>query len=361
MKRLIRTALLSASLLLFLLSSCDRRPLEIYYPDAARIRIDVDWESRFGSVPSGMTMLFFQNGDTLPQTVVTNSTQSTYVDLKPGVYHLVLFNQSYDEFGSFRFENTTSYRWITTRARNIVTRQNQQWDEGTVYMADPERFAVALDTFTITEDMLEEQVRFTDYRNRARASLGTDTAVYVIQETAFPMTTVINVHCHVLGINNMRSVEANITGLADGCRMQQIWRTPWTGTLLLDGWNASGITRAATDSITEGWLHCSMPTWGLPHGKELVREPEDNLLRLCFLMKDGTTREYQYNVGHLIHYRNAEFMEQGYFRPSDVALELELVLDVPIRLPEVIDTGAGGGFSAEVDDWEDGGTIEIEF
>ena len=348
-----------------LFASCDRRPLEVYWPDAARIRIDVDWQRYFSQKPTGMTLLFYPESKNWeqPQSIVTNSVDQVFVDLKPDVYRVILFNQSVDEFGSMRFEDMQSYDKAVARARNMVTRVNEAWDDSLTYMTDPELLGVALDTIVITEDMLEQQVHFASYHDRHRYTLTTDTAVHVFQETVRPLTTQIYVLVHVNGIHNMRSMEGNITGLADGCALSQIWRTEESRPLLLDAWSVGGITRSVADSISDGWCTCVMPTWGLPHGKELLsqREREDNLLTLCFTLRDNTTRVYQFPVGQLIHYKDAGEPLSG--QPWSTLRELEVVVDAPAadvpQLPEVIDVGGGSGFDARVADWEDGGTFNV--
>ena len=58
MKRSPFSILLIAALTL-LISSCDRRQLEVMEPTKAQIRIDVDWLTYFGARPHGMTVMIW--------------------------------------------------------------------------------------------------------------------------------------------------------------------------------------------------------------------------------------------------------------------------------------------------------------
>jgi len=346
------------------ISACDRRPLEVYYPEAAIVKLNVDWLSEFKQTPSGMTVLFAKDGDAITQTTVTNSVNSTTVSLKPGTYKMLIFNQSKDEFGSIYFQNLTSYTDALALARNVTTRTTQKWDEGVTYMCDPERLGYATDEIVITEEMLEEQAVFVNYEHRNDSRKTVDSVLYVYNEVVYPLTTTLYVRARVRGIGNMLSVEGNIDGLANGCQLSQVWRTGETGTLLLSGWK----TTLNSDNQSEGWITITVNTFGLPRGKEYLasRNAEDNVITLNFTLKDGTTKLFRFNVGKFIHYINNG--EPGSeLHPADVVLALELILDAPILdetdiivLPDVEDKKIkGGGFDAEVAPWEDGGTIDI--
>ena len=63
MRQFVRSLTLMAIALVLVLSGCERRPLEVYYNNVARVRINVDWDKYFTGKPSGMTMLLYQDGD----------------------------------------------------------------------------------------------------------------------------------------------------------------------------------------------------------------------------------------------------------------------------------------------------------
>ena len=63
MRQITRSLTFMAIALVLVLTGCYRRPLEVYYHNVARVRVNVDWETYFGEKPSGMTMLLYKDGD----------------------------------------------------------------------------------------------------------------------------------------------------------------------------------------------------------------------------------------------------------------------------------------------------------
>lgn len=59
-------------LVLLLLTACDRRPLEVIVEKDIHVRINVDWASRFGQRPSGMTVRLYPADGSAPITHITN-------------------------------------------------------------------------------------------------------------------------------------------------------------------------------------------------------------------------------------------------------------------------------------------------
>ena len=88
-------AALVIALLALLCVQCERRPLEVYYEDKVAVRIDVDWMKSFGIMPSGMTVMLYRNGDSLTYSNITNEVLSHTVQLDPGLYKLIIFNQRF--------------------------------------------------------------------------------------------------------------------------------------------------------------------------------------------------------------------------------------------------------------------------
>lgn len=357
MKQIMRSLTFMAIALVLVLTGCYRRPLEVYYHNVARVRVNVDWETYFGEKPSGMTMLLYKDGDQATISRTDHNVTTQTFNLSPGMYKLMVFNLSPDEFGSIRFENINSYENATARARDITTRVGRMWDKGVRYMADPEPIGVAVDQFEITEEMIKDYLVFVDYRQRNNLP---DTTDIVYNEVVDPMTTHLNVRVMVKGFKSMRSVEASITGMSDGFHMTRVDRTTETGIMLLDSWNATAIE----GEDNKGWITTSISTFGLPFGKEKAenREPEENVLTLAFLLKDGNVKTFNYNVGKIMKY----------LTPSGDALtkaevlrdiEVEIVIDDPIDSPDLppVDDADASGFDAHVDDWEEGDTYEISF
>jgi len=345
------------------LTSCERRELEIYYPEKVRLRIDVDWLTKYKALPTGMTLLFSKDGDAVTQTVLSNDVKSTYVDLEPGVYKMLIFNQSVSEFSTFNFNEIDSHDRSYVRANQLTSNARKTWRNDMTYVYDPEKLGAATDTIAVTEEMLEKQVIFENYKNGKTNGEVADSAIYVYKEVAHRLTQRLYVKARVRGIKNMGSVQAYVTGLAAGCQLSQVWRLEDTGTLLLNtGWvQTTDSTRAG-----EGWITTSIPTFGFKSGKEYVakRDSTDNEICFNFVLRDGSTAVFSFNVGKLIHYIGHE--PGAILLRDDVTQDLKLILDLPniadgdvIELPDVEYDQKAGGFDAIVEPWEDGGTFDI--
>ena len=79
-----------------------------------------------------------------------------------------------------------------------------------------------------------------------------------------------------------------------------------------------------------GWMVCNVETFGLPHGRELLKDrtPESNYIMLHFTLLDGRTVDFAYQVGKDIRYEGDDGTLQ-YFYQADVALQLDLEIDYP--------------------------------
>ena len=203
-----------------LLTSCDRRDLEVMDPQKVQIRIEVDWLNSYGVRPNGMTVMIWGDGWERPFTSSSNNVESMTVELDPGHYRLLVMNKSFSEYGSMKFTNTDSFEDITARGVNITQYQNGEWDKGVTYMADPEEIGCAVDEFDITEQMLIDQVNFYPYDDwidqqyaNTRFVLDSD-GTYSIQEEVKPQVTKLNVWVQIKGKENMRSIVGSISGMA---------------------------------------------------------------------------------------------------------------------------------------------------
>ena len=347
-------AALVIALLALLCVQCERRPLEVYYEDKVAVRIDVDWMKSFGIMPSGMTVMLYRNGDSLTYSNITNEVLSHTVQLDPGLYKLIIFNQSYDEFGSMYFQNLRSHDRAAARAEEITTRGNRTWDKGVRYITDPEDIGVAVDTFEITSEMLEQQLHFVDWHQHDK--LHPNTELFVFDEVPDPMTTVLHVKANVRGAKNISGIECSISGMADGFYLSKVDRTKETGIMFLNQWKFT----PAEGETDYGVISSDIPCFGLPHGKEMAvnRDSTDNVLDLHFFLADGETEFHRtFNVGKIMKY----FTPTGDAMTKAEALkhiQVEIYIEEVIDIPDV-DPKNASGFDAHVDDWEFGGTFEF--
>lgn len=346
-------------LLLFTLFSCDRYEVEAYYTGKATVHVEIDWESRFGERPTGMTIMLAQDGDSITYTDVTNDVDRYDLHLEPGSYKMLIFNLSTGEFGSMRFFQMKSFTEAFAYAERLQ-RTTEFWDVNANYLREPERIGCVVDSFSVLPEMIDDEFRFVPWREKVE----NQKEELVLKEVVEPMTTNLFIRVKIIGIKYMARVIGNISGMADGFLLTQAWRRKQTGYHLLDHWRLSS-SRADVDSTNIGYISTQISTFGLPHGRELIsqRDSMHNVLTLMFTLIDDRQIVFRYPVGKHIRYRNAD--EHGYFSSHDVSLELELLLEAPFfdddavpNLPYSQPTGTGA-FDAEVAPWGDEETIEV--
>jgi hypothetical protein len=360
--------LLLFGLCLFLMSCgedsfLDRR--EMYRIDNlnARVRIALDWQEHFGEIPSGMS-LYTYNDKQGSQVEVSNSVKSREILRKEGEYALLVYNLTPGEFGSLEFHDMNNIDSAHVTLTPIQQYKNKKgWDEGVVYQREPEELGVARDNIEITQDMVAST--YMQRYNHFNAGIERDTAVYEFKEAPKKVNIPLEVRVRVLGINNMKSVIGSIDQFADGWYLGQGHATSGEGIHLLDNFRVEYDSPNSKD----GWIISEISTFGLPWGKQKAaeRDSTSNRLSLYFTLRNGESIIFTYNVGELLHYVEKE--DSGMEVTGEVTLELLLVIStdtskhsISPSLPDVTggdsDSNASG-FTAEVDDWENGGSVDV--
>lgn len=379
----------------------EREPLEIYYDGVAQVRIDVDWMNHLGERPELMTIMLTKDGDQFTDVRVTNEVDRAYYRLGEGTYNVMVFNYSYDDYSTMRFEDRDSYSRLTARSNDLRNYMNGEWDRGVVYMQNPGLIGVAVDTFTITKEDIESQRHFIDYRDREKP----DTLSIVRRETVYDMTCNLNVYVRTTGLKYMKSLVGNVSGLADGFTLSSGHRTTEHGPILLNAWfkrtgtqmemldifkrtRADEGNRADTtivvnpdtlyqdDGQVHDWLCASVSTFGLPFGDEdpELRTPGTHLLTLCFTLLDGSKRTFVYDVSRYMRYRTNFIDGLSGSRGNDgrrsprLQLDLDLIVDIPLDFPDLPyvpdpeePSGPASGFDAIVDPWEENDPVDVYF
>ena len=372
--RMIR--LIGFVLVLVSLASCERYELELYYSGKAKVHVDVDWITRFGEYPSGMTIMLAKDGDAITYSDITNDVDGYDMELEPGEYKMLIFNRTLGEFGSMGFSQMKSFDQAYAYAQR-QERTTDFWDVNVSYMREPEHIGCAVDTFTILPEMVDDMTRFVNWKDK----VDKESQTLYIQEVVEPMTTEMYIRVRVIGAKYMSSVIGSISGMADGFLLTQAWRRTQLGYHLLDNWSRSAITYEDGDTLKKsiGYISTTIRTFGLPHGRELdeQRDSTSNTLSLCFTLLDEKRLVFRYPVGKMIKYRRKDedktradegtgkTGEGTYFSKADVTLELDLIVDAPFydddevpNLPYAQPVGTGA-FDAEVDPWGDDEIIDI--
>lgn len=345
---------------LCVLTACERRPLEVYTEDVAAINVEIDWMKNFGMVPSGMTLMVYDDQGDIIRNIISNNVTRQTLYLPLGTYYMTIFNHSYEEFGSMHFNDLNLHHSAAARANPLRSHALTYWEQptGGTYMQDPEDIAVATDTIVVTDEMLAgQQYRFADYRDRA--SLFPDTTVTVFPEDPYPMTVTLYVKAKIKRRQSVKAITANVSGMADGFYLNRIDRTAEDGTLYLDDWK---MQKYGEDHDSLGLITTQIATFGMPHGKELSteRDSTDNVLTFHLDLTDGDVQDVSFNVGRDVRYIYPSGREAQVRRREDLYdLKIEIDLSEVIIAPPKPPVTTGAGFDAWVDPWEDGGTIEF--
>lgn len=341
-----------------LTSSCDRYEVELYYTGTADVSVDIDWMSRFGERPSGMTIMLAKDGDAITFTDVTNDVDHYDLKLEPGEYKMIIFNRTFNEFGSMRFFRTKSFNDVFAYAERLK-RTTEDWDVNADYMREPEAIGCAVDTFTVLPEMTDGNFHFVNWKDKIEGNYEKLRLLEVVE----PMSTEFDIRVKVIGFKYMASVVGNISGMADGFLLSQAWRRQQMSYQFLDSWSAKAAPDESTEEKSVGYITTKISTFGLPHGREeqSQRLPDYNVLSLCFTLIDDTKCVFRYSVGDKITYRNVEVTK---YNKHDVTLQLELELDafysddeVP-NLPYAQPSGTGA-FDAEVEPWGDEEGVDV--
>lgn len=124
-----------------LFAACERR--ELTYPHETEITITADW-SKAGlsehEAQYGATAVFYPAEGGAPVTVLMGDRDRKTARLKKGRYHVVLFNRSFDDFGSIAFRGMEGHHTLEAYAKNA---QNRGVDSGKVATDSPDELAAA--------------------------------------------------------------------------------------------------------------------------------------------------------------------------------------------------------------------------
>lgn len=331
MKLKLNTLLYSVlAVLAPLLASCEHKELCYDHPHPVQTRVDVDWSQFAEEVPTGMTVMLYPIDDG-GHRYTTLSNNTSYVDLSvvPGRYRAVAYNQSTTEFGTITFDDMDDNAAATVHAAILTSRWYKTRGDEERLVQNPEWFAVGDELCTVSD------------ADAAHSRSGTRSTIATIVPRCVVYT--IDIYIHIRNAYNLRSARASLDGLADGYSIAQMRPTTTTATQLIEQWS---LTRDA-DNPANGTLHAHITSFGLPYGHQST--PSANTLRLSLLLVDGTTqKDYDFRVG--------DAFQVG----SDVELSLSLSESIDTPLPDVKpEGGQSGGFDAKVDDWADGGNIDI--
>ncbi len=366
-RNIVRAFRVLLLLVVIVLASCDRRPLEVIVDDEVAVKLVSHWSTNYvpiyGEKPNGMTAIFWNEATGERRTVSTNDSVTT-LSLPVGTYQIILFSDTYSDYEPYmNFYDVQSYEKMAARTTEYNTRN---WDSGITYINYPDPIGAVTDRITITEEMLMQDtifIPFERYRdNGYKYDIDGRNSDYVIHEHPYPMTVTLYVKAKIKRRQLIQDLEASLSGLADGFYLSKVNRTSESGIVKLHTWDRWKKTAIGLSVDSMGYICDSIGSFGLPYGKETKAErlEKDNVLSFYITLVNGDVLQLSYNVGKNITYLTPKG-EEARIRYREDLYNLKLEIDLPedIILPPVPDSRSGAGFDAKVDEWEDGGTIDM--
>lgn len=365
-------------LMLITASCCEHKELCYHHPHDHNVAFNVDWSLFDKEVPTGMTVMIFNDQGDTEHTVLSNDTGRATTYLTAGIYNSVVFNQSVTEFGSVSFHGMNHIETAEVRALKYksdwyaATKSDDgaaaggeetgdaagdgegdaagegtgegtgdEAGEGTGYEAgegadSEEEVGEQIDSVARTPDWIATH-KASNFEVTEEMARSQDTLYNVAQHQPESIVKTLDIRIAVSGIQNFYGARASLTGMAEGYMLGLQRPSDKTTTYLIEFW----IPEPDEEDTTKGYITAQLNCFGLPYGHEA--KPEDNIFDITVLLRDNKTQlHYTFPVGDKI-----SFDDDGW---ADPEVGLDLAIDEPFPDVEQAEN-LGGGFDATVDDW----------
>ena len=376
--RKFRSIWVAAFLLLAaLFGSCERRPLEIAYRSTVGVIVKCLWEVAVypdGIKPTGVTLYFFRDG-AFYTSLTTASVDSCEVQLPEGHYQMYMISQSPEEYWKMEFEYMTDFESAATTLRTTKT---PKWvatrasvEDGPVVENPELLYAGVSDEFDITHQMTEDyQENYVKLKSLKSAVTKGKSAVtkgtksieeqiteyeervqyYTIRIPIRPQNIVSQLWISIYAGNAdvLQSVRASTSGMAKTFELTQFTTNEESAIQIINQWSLT-----MDDEINRvGHIDGIITTFGLPNG-EIPTAMRDSTLNVSALLIDNSTvADYVFDVGDKIKEMPPNPGYRNLYRLVFGSKE-EPIIELPDVKPE-----GGGGFTANVTDWDE--EIEVD-
>lgn len=330
----------SLSVLLFLclfFSSCERR--ELTYYEKSEIIVTADWSESGLSEDEqvrGATLVFYPQDGGTPFIFRMGDRTQEIVRLPEGIYNIILFNRSFDDFGNLAFRGQEKFETLEAYAKKVETRTDENSrTETRIIIGTPDELAAGtMEGFTVTEEMLGNYSKTT--YGRSGNVVGTDS--YTLHLIPQKLTRKVIANIRVNGLNNIRTATCRLDGVAESVFLATGKPAAQHATQEF----ALTDLRFDEGSYFEGRMTGQFETFG-------IRTGDDCNLRLDALLVDGKTTFTE-------NYTNAKVSEK-----EDGEGVINIYVEVSTgKVPDVKpEGGSDSGFDVDVDGWGD--DVETDF
>lgn len=332
------TSFLLFVLLFFCLyfSSCERR--ELTYYTEAEITINADWSKSGLSAEEqkyGATVLFYPEDGNSPIVVLMGDRNGKTVRLKEGIYNVVLFNRSFDDFNNIAFRGKDCCHKLEAYAKG--TEPKAESPSPRIATESPDELAADfMESLEVTADMLGN---YSPTRgSKSAADTATPDSVFRLSLTPGKRTRDITVSIHIEGMNNIRTAFCTLSGVSESVFLASGEASEKTLTQQFALTNPVYLP----DSKTEGTMSASFSVFGFD-------EKVDHELHLEALLVDGKT-VYKADFTNV----KVTQTESG---DGTLRITIDQICETPV--PDVKPEG-GSGMDADVEDWDNEENEDID-
>ena len=337
--------MLALVLLALAVSSCRRDHLYYASSGTATILVEPDC-SRSGVHPNGVTVYAYNDSDgsLYKRFPPVAATAKCYVRLPEGDYTLLVMNDTPEEFaGKIAFtgeESLSTFLAMGVKDEQRSLRLSEQLTtkaeagEELYCIVEPDTLAVSvIRGLHVTPEMLDY------FYDRPDEGTGVESPIEVKTAPSSVISTV-NIKAHVKGLKYAKGTTLSfLRGVAAGHRLGLEENT------LEQAAHAFVLNSRVFDegSDSDGTIKARLLSFGLPGNGETDSR---YYLDINFVLVNGENHPLTFDVTDLISV------------DVSLSLQLSLNLDLEIELPEVGEGEEGGGFNADVVEWDDE-TVDI--
>lgn len=311
------------------LASCERR--ELTYYTESEITVTADWsradqqeESQYGA-----TLVFYpQDGSASRVALMGDRTHAT-VRLPQGRYDVILFNRSFDEFGTMAFRGQEQLQTLEAYALHTETRYGTK-----IITAAPGKLATAvIRNFEVTDNMLG------NYAPAGTRNVATcPEEACRLQFTPLPLTRKVKIRLHITDIDNLKQATCQLSGIPLSIYLHNgNTDNAEKGTQEFEAEDITPDEGSATSGTLSGMAHL----FGMP-------APEEMQIKIKALLKDNIT----------VVEREVENIEASEEADSNGIITLHVKADIIEPLPDITPS-ENSGFDADVEEWGKDNNTEI--
>ena len=328
-----------------LFASCERRPLTYDYYPYHDIEVNVDWSKFKGEKPTGVSVWVYpQDGSKALQFRSTN-VDKIKVHAPKGTHDIVVFNQIPIDFGTIDFRETDKLSTLQVFATKDESQPWYKRSEGELVLRQPEAFATNIHRdLVVTQEMVDKSwAMYTNKKPQGVTDSTHTTALYVTPTMA---TKRVKVKIGVKGIHNLRSLRAAIKQMSAGYNINEHIENNVHSTSLLTEWKSSG-------GYGKGYVTTEYDVFGF--AEEVSSKATDykkwkgNITIEALLVDNKTVKTFNIPI-------DGATMVDLLTDEIDILIHIDDDIVLPDVKPE---GGAGGGFDAEVEDWDEEENVDL--